>query len=198
MKARILTTAALVLALAAIPHRGRAQAQPKPAVMMELCAGLLVIGIGVYVGYSIYKMCKKLNDPPKAKPDDQKDPPPPPQNQGQFTAPGTNAVTATMQLDDSSGVLYWDCTTNNWTDPVSGAPVTTIMKTQLQSTADFQSWTEEVAILGYCSSSGITLVMSRGGLPVCTNYLAGGATNVVQLDPAGMIAPHKFYRLSAP
>jgi hypothetical protein len=198
MKTRLLTTAALILAMAAVPPQAKARAMRKPAVFLEVCAGLIVIGIGAWVGFHMYKMCQKLNDPPPPKPDDQPDPPPPPAPGANFTAPGTNNVTATMQLSDTGGVLYWDCTTNNWADPVSGAPVTAIMKTRLQSTTDWHSWQEEVAILGYCSSSGTTLVFSRGGLPICTNYLSGGTTNVVQLDPAGMIAPHKFYRLAEP
>jgi len=192
MKAKLLVTGALIAALAVTPHT-MVRAQTKPNWIIPVVCGCIVIGIGAWVTYELYQVCKKIPDP---KPQDQQDPPPPPA--AQVVAPATNTPSSTMRLDDSSGVLYWDASGYGWTDPMSGQPITAIMKTRLQSTRDFQTWAEAVSILGYCSSSGTTLVLSRGGVPVCTNYVAAGATNYVQLDPAGMLAPCKFYRLSTP
>lgn len=195
MKTRILTTSALILALAVVPH-SRVKAQSKPQWVVPVVCGVIVIGVGAWIGYSIYKMCQKI--PPANPPPDQQQQDPPPQNQGQFTAPSTNAPGPTMQLTDASGVIYWDASAFGWQDPVSGAPITQIMSTRLQSTADFHTWAEELSLLGYCSDSGMTVIYSRNGAPICTNYLSAGTTNVLNFNQGGTLAPHKFYRLAAP
>ncbi len=190
MKSRHLVTRTLILALALLPYRPARAQQRKPGVFLEVCAGMIVIGIGAWVGYSIYKMCQKI--PPANPPPDNENPPPAPN----FAAASTNAPTPTMQLTDDSGVTYWDCSGLGWVDPMTGEPVTQLMATRIQATADFQTWTEEASIRGYCSSSGITLIFSQGGTPVCTNYHWFNTTNTVYLG--GTLAPHKFYRLAAP
>lgn len=194
MKKRLWISALLIASMTLIPHQ-RLRAQPqKPQWVIPVVCGVIVIGVGAWVTYSLYKMCQKI---PNQKPDDQQDPNAPP------AAPHANAQpkampSVTMQLPDASGVLYWDCSTNGWTDPVSGGPVTQIMKTRLQSTVDFQTWTDELALLGYCSDNGTLIVYSRGGVPVLTNYLTFGTTNVLNFNGDGAMAPHKFYRLAAP
>lgn len=195
MKSKLIITGALVLAMAITPHT-RARAQQKPQWVIPIVCGLVVIGIGAWVGYELVQVCKKI---PPPKPDDQPDPPPPPgaPNAAQFTPSSTNSPTVTMLLDDSSGVALWDATPYGWTDPMSGDPVTAIMTTRIQSTADFHTWTDEVSLRGYCSQAGITMVYSRAGASICTNYLAAGATNVLNLLQ-GKVAPYKFYRLAAP
>lgn len=192
MKARLLLTGALVITLAITPHT-RARAQSKPQWVIPVVCGVLVIGIGAWITYEMVQVCKKI---PDKKPDDQPDPPPPP-NQGQFTPSSTNTPSVTMRLDDSGGVATWDASAYNWTDPRSGDPITAVMVTRIQSTGDFHTWTDEVSLLGYCSQAGMTVVFSRAGAPICTNYLASGTTNVLNLA-AVQQAPHKFYRLACP
>lgn len=197
MKKRFWITALLVAAMALLPHqRLKAQQQHNPQWVIPVVCGAIVLGVGAWITYSLYKCCQKI-PPPGHIPDDEAQPDPPPQQQGQGGKLIANPA-VTMQLTDASGVLYWDCTTNGWTDPVSGGPVTTIMKTRLQSTVDFNTWTDELALLGYCSDNGTLIVYSRGGVPVLTNYLTMGATNVLNFNADGTMAPHKFYRLAAP
>ena len=193
MKKRIWLTALLIGAMALLPHQ-RLRAQQKPQWVIPVVCGVVVIGVGAWITYSLYKVCQKIPDP---KPDDQQDPPPPVQPNA-LTAPSTAMPSVTMALDDRSGVLYWDCSTNGWTDPVSGTPVTQIMKTRVQSTVDFQSWNDELAVLGYCSDAGALVVFSRGGSPIATNYFTFGTTNVLNFNADGTVLPHKFYRLTAP
>lgn len=195
MSKRFGITALLVAAIALIPpQRLKAQQQHNPQWVIPVVCGAIVLGVGAWITYSLYKVCQKI---PDQKPDDQQDPPPPPPvakaNGAQLASPNV-----TMALTDASGVLYWDCSTNGWTDPVSGTPVTGIMKTRLQSTVDFHTWVDELALLGYCSDNGAVIVYSRGGVPVLTNYHTFGTTNVLNFNADGMIAPCKFYRLAAP
>ncbi len=194
MKKRLCLTGLLIFAIAILPYRPARAQQHKPQWVAFVC-GAVVLGVGAWICYSLYRLCQKI--PPPPKPDDQQDPPPPPDPPPKPNA--ANAVPSqTMALDDNSGVLYWDCSTNGWTDPVSGLPVTSIMKTTLQATEDWHTWTDELSLLGYCSDSGILMVYSRSGAPVLTNYLAFGQTNVVNFNATGILAPHKFYRLKAP
>lgn len=195
MKARLFLTGALVITLAITPHT-RARAQSKPQWVIPVVCGCIVIGIGAWVTYEIYQVCKKI-PPPGHIPDGQQDPDPPPQNQGQFTPSSTNTPNVTMRLNDSSGVATWDASAYNWTDPMSGDPITAVMVTRIQSTGDFHTWTDEVSLVGYVSTAGMTVIYSRSGAPICTNYLASGTTNVLNLA-AVPPAPHKFYRLAAP
>lgn len=195
MRKKLWITAALIAAMALLPHQRLRAQQHKPQWVIPVVCGLIVIGVGAWVTYSLYTVCKKL---PPAKPDDQQDPPPPPPvpNGAHLTEPPMPPVT--MQLSDTSGVLFWDCTTNGWIDSVSDTPITSIMKTRLQSTVDFNTWTDELALLGYCSNNGALIVYSRGGVPVMTNYHTFGTTNVLNFNADGTMAPHKFYRLCAP
>jgi hypothetical protein len=193
MKPKLFITGALVLALAMTPHT-RARAQQKPQWVIPVVCGLVVIGVGAWVTYEIVEMCKKI---PQAQPPDQPDPPPPPPNGAQFTPSSTNTPSVTMVLTDASGVLVWDASAYGWTDPVTGDPLTAIMVTRVQSTVDFRTWTDVVSLLGYCSPGGITMIYSQGGAPICTNYLANGATNILNLCPQ-VQAPRKFFRLAAP
>lgn len=193
MKAKLLLTGALVIALAITPHT-RARAQSKPQWVIPVVCGMLVIGIGAWVTYEIYQVCKKI---PDNKPADQPDPDAPPPNGAHFTPSSTNTPSVTMRLNDSGGVATWDASAYNWTDPMSGDPITAIMVTRIQSTGDFHTWTDEVSLVGYVSTAGMTIIYSRGGAPICTNYLASGTTNVLNLA-AVPPAPHKFYRLAAP
>lgn len=194
MKKRLWITTLLVAAMAIVPHQ-RLRAQQKPQWVIPVVCGVIVLGVGAWITYSLYKVCQKI---PQPKPDDQQDPPPPPAAGANLQGQSGSAPSVTMALADSNGVLYWDCSTNGWTDPVSGGPVTAIMKTRVQSTVDFQSWNDELSILGYCSDNGALIVYSRGGSPVLTNYHTFGTTNVLNFNADGMIAAHKFYRLAAP
>ena len=195
MRKKLLITSVLVAALSLTPHeRARAQ-QHKPQWVIPVVCGAIVLGVGAWITYSLYKVCQKINDP---KPDDQQDPPPPPPPAAQAKPQALVIPSVTMQLPDVNGVMYWDCSANGWTDPVSGGPVNAIMKTRLQSTVDFQSWNDELSLLGYCSDNGALIVYSRAGVPVLTNYFTFGTTNVLNFNADGSIAPHKFYRLAAP
>lgn len=194
MKAKLALTCALIAALTVTPHT-RAKAQTKPQWIVPVICGCIVIGIGAWVTYEMYQVCKKI---PDKKPDDQPDPPLPPGQPQFFTRSSTNAPSVTMRLNDFSGVATWDASGYGWTDPVSGDPVTAVMLTKIQSTRDFHAWTDELSIIGYFSQAGAVLVLSRAGATICTNYLAAGATNVLNLNQGGTVAPHKFYRLAAP
>lgn len=196
MKKKLCITSFLIAAIAFLPYRPARAQQKDPNVAVEVVCTMIVIGVTAWIGYSVYKACKRLPPPPQI-PDDEENPPPPP-----APPPKPNAASVVpavpLSLDDQSGVLYWDCSTNNWTDPVSGLPVTAIMKTTIQSSVDFTNWSEEVSLLGYCSDNGVLMVLSRSGLPICTNYLPMSATNVVNLNLEGKLTPYKFYRLAAP
>jgi len=194
MKKRIWLTALLICVIALLPHQ-RLRAQQKPQWVIPVVCGVFILGVGAWITYSLYKVCQKIPPPP---PDDQPDPPPPPNPPNAVTAPNTALPPVTMALDDNSGVLYWDASGYGWTDTVSGLPITQIMKTRIQSTVDFQSWNDELGILGYCSDAGALLVFSRSGSPVSTNYFTFGTTNVLNFNADGTLLPHKFYRLAAP
>jgi len=195
MKKRLCVTALLAGSMALLPHQ-RLQAQQKPQWVIPVVCGVVVIGVGAWITYSLYKCCQRI-PPPNPKPDDQQDPPAPP-GANLTQAPSAPMPSVTMALADTSGVLYWDASAYGWSDPVSGLPITQIMKTRIQSTVDFQSWNDELAILGYCSDAGALLVFSRGGSPISTNYFTFGTTNVWNFNPDGTLLPHKFYRLAAP
>lgn len=189
MKTKLIT-GALVIGLALTPHARAQQRQHRPEVAGQIVCGLLVLGVGAWVCYSIYKMCKKLDQQP-AQPVN-----PPPNNPTQLPPTNSQPVQVVIQMDDSSGVNYWDCSSNGWTDPIAGTPVVQMMQTQLQSSQDLTHWQEEVSMLGYCSVSGMTVVCSKGGTHLGDYYVTGGQTN--WLDFGWPMAPTKFYRLSAP
>lgn len=154
-----------------------------------------ILGVGVYVGYQVYRLCKKIN---AQKPVDVDDPDAPPQDKPNFLQPkpGTPPQTS-MKLTDDSGVLYYDATGYGFYD-CNGEQVTGIMQTRLQSTADFQTWTDEIKMIGYCAASGMTVVVTRAAVKIATFYLAMGQTNAFDLNLGGTMTPHKFYRLAAP
>lgn len=174
------------------PFAARQTAQ---AWIIPVVCTVAILCVGAYVGYQVYKLCQKIN---AEKPQDVDDPDAPPQNKTEFMAPQPGSPPQTsMKLTDDSGVLYYDATPYAFTD-CNGEAVTAIMQTRLQSTTNFQTWADELKLVGYCAASGMTVVVTRAAVKIATLYLPLGQTNAWNLNQGGTMAPHKFYRLAAP
>lgn len=193
------TAGILIAALAVVPYRP-ARAQQKPAVIVPLVCGCVVLGVGLYVAWKLVQLCKKLDDPHK---DPQPGPPPgtngPAPQVTKIRAFATQtAVSVAVGCLDDSGAAYSDISTNNYCDPVTGAAVTTYLEARLLTSADTVTWKEVYTINGWASSTGTQLLFSSNGVPVYTNYLWLNATNFVPLPIANGTEPAKFFRIAGP
>jgi multisubunit Na+/H+ antiporter MnhC subunit len=164
----------------------------QPKVVTQIVCGLVVLGVGLVVVWQIRKTCKRIFD--------QQDNPQtnaPPADALSFTGQGTNTAIVLMgkgTVLSDYGSTYQDDSVYGWIDAKSGLPINGSETCVIESSTNFQQWSEEYTVNSWASDAGVIMLYSHAGMPVLTNYLATGATNFVPLS-LGPIQPKKFFRI---
>lgn len=176
--------------------------------LCEAIAGMIIIGVGVYVGYKLYKCAKKAlyptNAPPTNGPPNDNDPSPPGQKSMRRLTLKANATltTTTMAQFDTSSIEPMDCSDQGWTDWQGNPYVTYVTGTVtnystatstngFKSSTDlvnwkatyisFQTWTSENPP-GFPTNS-LTITYDESGVPFATNWCSVDytGTNIVPI-----------------
>ena len=163
MKTSITFLLVFVLLLS-FPLEQRARANPpKPAVVVETCAVVVLI-VGGIVIYKLASFCKTHLPPPPAP-----DPPPAP--------PPTNSVPKVEmqfpvqlpQLVFSNDVCR-DVSGYGWMD-ASNSEYTVMFRYAVESSTNLVQWRQECSVTGWVSDETVCIEVCTNSIPASTNWI---------------------------
>lgn len=191
-------TLTLIVCLATLSPT-TAPAQHREFVEEGVCA-IIVAGVGAFVVYGLYQMCKKIPGVPPANPP----PPPPPTNPPPVLNPTNMPPTnpppkkhwwnfATL---DGTRIPRWDISNYHIADNFSGLEYHTLCSLTLQSSTNLTQWRDEYNATGWISDAGVFFAYYQRGSNVLNTYCTMGTTNFAAIDIGTGEEPRKFYRLA--
>ncbi len=192
---RMLLTAVLIGAMAAIPPQSRAKTyRPYNAAIMIGC-GILVIGVGIVVIIQIKKLCDKI---PAPDPPPTNNIPPPP-----WTTPTNNPSTNTFPpftnppAPKKPWYTIWSLDDENVTYTITNTGEA-YSAWNLQTANSMRGpWTTLYAVQTWLDYTGtVTQWTDSKGVVVWVSHCDPGGSDNIPLDIGSGNEPQQFYRIS--
>lgn len=174
-------------------------AQHREVVEEGICA-IIAAGVGAFIVYGLYQMCKKIPGSPPADP-----PPAPPTNPppvlNPTNAPPTNPPPKRKWYQwgkpiASQNIPRWDISSYHISDNFSGLEYHTLCSLTLQSSTNLVDWRAEYNATGWIGDAGIFFAYYQHGSNVLNTYCTMGTTNFAAVDIGSGEEPRKFFRLA--